>query len=84
MDFYAILNQVVALLRQLQRVPYWARKIQSHLDEEVLEALRWGSISRNLPYPPYRVIQFSIFPRFPGLSTPSPLVGEGWDGGKVQ
>ena len=58
MDFYAILDQVVALLRQLQRVTYWARKIQSHLDEEVLEALRWRSISRNLPYPLFISLDF--------------------------
>ena len=50
MDFYAILDQVVALLRQLQRVTYWARKVQSHLDEAALEALKWRSISCNLPY----------------------------------
>ena len=58
MDFYAILEQVVALLRQLPCVTYWADKIQSHLDDEVLDALRWWSISRNLPYHPYVSLDF--------------------------
>jgi class 3 adenylate cyclase len=40
MDFYAILDQVVTLLRQRQRVTYRALKIQFHLDEEALEALK--------------------------------------------
>src|SRR6266478_4625140 len=40
MDFYAILDQVVALLRQRQRVTYRALKVQFHLDEEALEALK--------------------------------------------
>jgi class 3 adenylate cyclase len=40
MDFYAILDQVVSLLRQRQRVTYRALKIQFHLDEEALEALK--------------------------------------------
>src|SRR5262245_51666456 len=40
MDFYAILDQVVALLRERQRVTYRALKIQFHLDEEALEALK--------------------------------------------
>src|SRR5262245_2439577 len=40
MDFYAILDQVVALLRQRQRVTYRALKLQFHLDEEALEALK--------------------------------------------
>src|SRR5215813_11403122 len=40
MDFYTILDQVVALLRQRQRVTYRALKIQFHLDEEALAALK--------------------------------------------
>jgi len=40
MDFYAILDQVVALLRERQRVTYRALKVQFHLDEEALEALK--------------------------------------------
>jgi hypothetical protein len=40
MDFYAILDQVVSLLRQRQRVTCRALKIQFHLDEEALEALK--------------------------------------------
>ena len=40
MDFYAVLDQVVALLRQRQRVTYRALKVQFQLDDEVLEALR--------------------------------------------
>ena len=40
MDFYAILDQVVDLLRQRQRVTYRALKVQFHLDEETLEALK--------------------------------------------
>src|SRR5215510_7861102 len=40
MDFYAVLDQVIALLRQRQRVTYRALKVQFHLDEEALEALK--------------------------------------------
>ena len=40
MDFYAVLDQIVALLRQRQRVTYRALKLQFQLDEEALEALR--------------------------------------------
>src|SRR5215475_2125891 len=40
MDFYAILDQVVDLLRQRQRVTYRALKVQFHLDDEALEALK--------------------------------------------
>src|SRR5262245_25870337 len=40
MDFYAILDQVIALLRQRQRVTYRALKAQFHLDDETLEALK--------------------------------------------
>src|SRR5262245_10554845 len=39
MDFYAILDQVVALLRQRQRVTYRALKRQFALDDEALEDL---------------------------------------------
>jgi len=40
MDFYAILDQVVELLRQRQRVTYRALKVQFQLDDEALEALK--------------------------------------------
>src|SRR6266849_3429309 len=40
MDFYAILDQVIALLRQRQRVTYRALKVQFQLDDEALEALK--------------------------------------------
>ena len=40
MDFYAVLDQVVALLRQRQRLTYRALKVQFQLDDEALEALR--------------------------------------------
>ena len=40
MDLYAILDQVVDLLRQRQRVTYRALKVQFHLDDEALEALK--------------------------------------------
>ena len=40
MDFYAILDQVIDLLRQRQRVTYRALKVQFHLDDEALEALK--------------------------------------------
>ena len=40
MDFYAILDQVMALLRQRQRVTYRALKVQFQLDDEALEALK--------------------------------------------
>jgi class 3 adenylate cyclase/tetratricopeptide (TPR) repeat protein len=40
MDFYAVLDQVVALLRQRQRLTYRALKVQFQLDDESLEALR--------------------------------------------
>src|SRR5437016_2059071 len=48
MDFYAILDQVVALLRQRQRVTYRALKVQFHLDEEALEALKEELIEAQL------------------------------------
>jgi class 3 adenylate cyclase len=40
MDLYAILDQVVDLLHQRQRVTYRALKVQFQLDDEVLEALK--------------------------------------------
>src|SRR4029450_12465995 len=40
MDFYTVLDQVLALLRQRQRVTYRALKLQFQLDDEALEALR--------------------------------------------
>ena len=40
MDFYALLDQVVALLRQRQRVTYRALKRQFQLDDAVLEDLK--------------------------------------------
>jgi predicted ATPase/class 3 adenylate cyclase len=40
MDFYTLLDQVIDLLRQRQRVTYRALKAQFHLDDETLEALK--------------------------------------------
>jgi class 3 adenylate cyclase len=40
MDFYAILDQVIVLLRQRQRVTYRALKVQFQLDDEALAALK--------------------------------------------
>ena len=40
MDLYAILDQVVDLLRQRQRVTYRALTVQFQLDDEALEALK--------------------------------------------
>src|SRR5215475_9887782 len=40
MDFYDILDQVIALLQQRGRVSYRALKVQFHLDDEALEALK--------------------------------------------
>ena len=40
MDFYTILDQVIVLLRERQRVTYRALKVQFHLDAEALEALK--------------------------------------------
>jgi class 3 adenylate cyclase len=39
MDFYAVLDQVVALLRQRQRVTYRALQVHFHLDEVTLAVL---------------------------------------------
>jgi TOMM system kinase/cyclase fusion protein len=40
MNFYAVLDQVLALLRQRGRVSYRALKVQFHLDDEQLDALK--------------------------------------------
>jgi class 3 adenylate cyclase/tetratricopeptide (TPR) repeat protein len=40
MDFYTLLDQVIEILRQRQRVTYRALKVQFHLDDEALEALK--------------------------------------------
>ena len=40
MDFYAILDQVIDLLRQRQRVTYWALQRQFDLDEDALNDLK--------------------------------------------
>src|SRR5204863_8719031 len=40
MDFYAILDEVIAVLRQRQRVTYRALKVQFQLDDDALEALK--------------------------------------------
>src|SRR5919201_6371085 len=40
MDFYTLLDQVVALLRQRQRVSYRALKRQFQLDDDYLEDLK--------------------------------------------
>ena len=40
MDFYAILDQVVALLQQRGRLTYRALKYQFNLDDKQLEALK--------------------------------------------
>ena len=40
MDFYALLDQVVALLRSRGRVSYRALKLQFNLNDEAIEALK--------------------------------------------
>src|SRR5262249_22036955 len=40
MDFYTVLDQIIALLRQRGRVSYRALKLQFHLDDEAVEALK--------------------------------------------
>src|SRR5215471_14917553 len=40
MDFYDILDQVIALLKHRGRASYRALKVQFHLDDEALEALK--------------------------------------------
>jgi hypothetical protein len=39
MDFYAVLDQVLALLHSRGRVSYRALKLQLQLDDETIEAL---------------------------------------------
>src|SRR5438093_3896052 len=40
MDFYAVLDQVVALLQRRSRVTYNALKLQFHLDDDQLAVLK--------------------------------------------
>ena len=40
MDFYAVLDQVVALLHRRSRVTYNALKLQFHLDDDQLAILK--------------------------------------------
>src|SRR5215471_3081392 len=40
MDFYDILDQMIALLKQRGQASYRALKVQFHLDDEALEALK--------------------------------------------
>jgi class 3 adenylate cyclase len=40
MDFYAVVEQVLALLRSRGRVPYRALKLQLQLDDDAIEALK--------------------------------------------
>jgi hypothetical protein len=40
MDFYEVLDQVVPLLQKHGRMTYRALKLQFHLDDEHLEALK--------------------------------------------
>src|SRR5215471_6846305 len=40
MDFYDMLDQVIVLLKQRGRASYRALKVQFHLDDEALEALK--------------------------------------------
>ena len=40
MDFYTVLDQVLELLQRRGRVSYRALKLQFHLDDEHLEALK--------------------------------------------
>ena len=47
MDFYTLLDQVVALLRQRQRVSYRALKRQFQLDDDYLEDLKTSSSRPN-------------------------------------
>jgi hypothetical protein len=39
-DFVAVVDQVIALLRQRGRVAYRTLKVQFHLDDEALAALK--------------------------------------------
>jgi hypothetical protein len=40
MDLFAVVDQVIELLRSRRRVSYWALRVQFDLDDEALEALR--------------------------------------------
>jgi hypothetical protein len=40
MDFYAVLDEIRAILQRRGRVTYRALKVQFHLDDEHLEALK--------------------------------------------
>jgi hypothetical protein len=40
MDFYAVVEQVLALLRSRGRVPYRVLKLQLQLDDDAIEALK--------------------------------------------
>jgi hypothetical protein len=40
MDFYAVVDQVLALLRSRGRVPYRALKLQLQVDDDAIEALK--------------------------------------------
>jgi hypothetical protein len=40
MDFYAMVEQVLTLLRNRGRVPYRALKLQLQLDDDAIEALK--------------------------------------------
>jgi hypothetical protein len=43
MDFYAMVEQGLILLRSRGRVPYRALKLQLQLDDDAIEALTWLS-----------------------------------------
>ena len=54
MDFYAVLDQVLALLRQRGRVSYRALKRQFDLDDAYLERIRISFLSISPSARPYR------------------------------
>ena len=47
MDFVAVVDQVIALLRQRGRVTYRTLKLQFQLDDEALEDLKMNSSTAN-------------------------------------
>jgi hypothetical protein len=49
MEFYAVLDQVVALLQRRGRVTYNALKLQFHLDDDQLAVLR-SRLEINYPF----------------------------------
>jgi hypothetical protein len=61
MDFYAVLDNVVALLRQRGRTSYRALKIQFQLDDEQLEALAEGFLPFEARCSPYHQ-QSALYP----------------------